>query len=330
MRRLSWITALASLLTAGIFVVVLRFESCSTNGAIHQASNPDDTKQHPVPADEPVPNVSLPLRSSVSITPGEDVLTPPASNETTITVGTTQPSPQQDPRTDASSESSTADNEPKRLPDSWTNSLGMEFVSVTDTAVLFSVCDTRVQDYQAFVAETHRSWRKRNFLQGPTHPAVNVSWYDTKDFCIWLTEREHQSGQLGPGARYRLPTELEWSIAACGGPSSSESSFPWGEQWPPVWGAGNYHQRLHVDSYPKTSPVGSFSKNRSGLFDMGGNVWQWCEHYPSNSRPDRPMRGGSWDDFHPKVLSCSMTTYSVPYTLAEQVGFRIVLVLDSP
>ena len=103
----------------------------------------------------------------------------------------------------------------------WVNSLGMKFVPVADTEVLFSVWDTRVQDFEAFVAETNMSsfgkdgWQQRGaawpgFSQGPTHPVVGVSWYDAKKFCEWLTRREQGSGMLPRGRVYRLPTDAEW------------------------------------------------------------------------------------------------------------------------
>ena len=112
----------------------------------------------------------------------------------------------------------------------WVNSLGMKFVPVAGTGVLFSVWDTRVQDFEAFVADTNydatggmtslgkdgweergATWRKPGFSQGPTHPVVGVSWNDAKKFCEWLTGREQGSGMLPRGRVYRLPTDAEWS-----------------------------------------------------------------------------------------------------------------------
>jgi hypothetical protein len=85
------------------------------------------------------------------------------------------------------------------------NSLGMKFVAVPGTNVLFSVWETRVKDYQAFCDATGRSWEKPRFQQTADNPAVNVSWEDAKAFCEWL------SGKEGKG--YRLPMDHEWSSA---------------------------------------------------------------------------------------------------------------------
>jgi formylglycine-generating enzyme required for sulfatase activity len=172
---------------------------------------------------------------------------------------------------------------------------------------LFSIWDTRVQDYQAFVNETHHHWIKPGFQQSETHPAVNVSWADAQEFCQWLTDRERRAGKLSDQQQYRLPTDAEWSAAA--GPTK----FPWGNQWPPPARAGNYSPSLNVDEYKFTSPTGTFPPNAAGLYDMGGNVWQWCQDWfreemnssegtaahpdPKNGRRntgERVVRGGSY------------------------------------
>jgi Sulfatase-modifying factor enzyme 1 len=97
------------------------------------------------------------------------------------------------------------------------NTLGMRFLSVPGTQVLFSIWDTRVQDYQVFARATSTDWPSPEFQQGPTHPAINVSWLDAKRFCEWLTGKERAEGKIRPDQEYRLPTDVEWSGRGFGG-----------------------------------------------------------------------------------------------------------------
>jgi len=207
-----------------------------------------------------------------------------------------------------------------------TNSLGMKFVPVPGTDLLFSIWDTRVQDYRAFVQETGRAWSKPSFPQGPDHPAVNVSWDDANAFCKWLSAKE--------GREYRLPTDAEWSLAA-GLPSEIGSTpkekdgaikkiYPWGDTWPPPKGVGNFDRSLMADSYDKTSPVGAFAENRFGLYDLSGNVWQWCEDWYDSSQRRRVLRGGAWNSCTQDILLSSFRYYSYPTDQYDNIGFRCV------
>jgi len=220
--------------------------------------------------------------------------------------------------------------------ETWTNSLGMKFVPVPGTSVLFSIWVTRVQDYQAFVTATGRAWKKPNFEQGPTHPAVRVSWDDAKAFCAWLTEKERSSGTLTATQEYRLPTDLEWSTAV--GLEKETGSirrehhmdiagvYPWGTQWPPPRGVGNYSAKLQVDDFDKTSPVGSFPANRFGLYDMGGNVWQSCEDFCAGQNSNHVKRGGSWRAYGlDNMLSSHCGRGIGREDIHGVIGFRVVL-----
>jgi len=216
----------------------------------------------------------------------------------------------------------------------WTNSLGMVFVPVAGTAVQFSIWDTRVQDYQVFVAATKRAWEKPSFAQGPTHPAVNVSWDDAKAFCAWLTEKEQRAGALNPTQTYRLPSDLEWSTAvglekeAGSTPKERDGKvadvYPWGTAWPPPRGAGNYARSMNVDDFDYTSPVGSFAANKFGLYDMGGNVWQRCEDSYNGRSGASVMRGGSWHVVGTLLLSSCRGRGNGHDSLGNY-GFRCVL-----
>jgi hypothetical protein len=222
------------------------------------------------------------------------------------------------------------------------NSLGMKFVPVAGTQALFSVWDTRVQDYEAFVNATGRTWEKPPFSQGPTHPAVVVSWDDAKAFCQWLTEKDRTTGVLGAEQEYRLPTDAEWSVAVGltqeSGTTPREKSgkasvkngkytgvYPWGEHWPPPKGVGNYSADLRVDDYKETSPVGSFGANTFGLYDMGGNVTQLCEDWFDENKNKRVLRGTSWFDYTPDGMLLSSRGGSLPYYRGITDGFRVVV-----
>jgi formylglycine-generating enzyme required for sulfatase activity len=222
----------------------------------------------------------------------------------------------------------------------FTNTLGMKFVSVPGTKVLFGVWDVRVQDYRAFAdadSGVVDGWKHPGFQQNvnlppycqqQTDPVVKVSWNDANAFCKWLSHKEAR--------QYRLPTDAEWSVAV--GLDQEEGSTPkekafgfknvysWGSQWPPPKGAGNYGTSLNVDNYLFTSPVGSFAANKFGLYDMGGNVWQWCGDWYDGDQTSRVMRGASWTgNYHTPELPLSCRGRAAPDGRANDVGFRVVL-----
>lgn len=217
----------------------------------------------------------------------------------------------------------------------WTNSLGQVFVPVPGTEVQFCIWDTRVQDYAAFAAATSRTVEKPPFAQGPTHPVVSVSWDDAQAFTKWLTEKERKEGKLTATQSYRLPKDWEWSVAAGLNEAREGASndkhekikgmYSWGAQWPPPRDAANVSTSLNVDDYEYTSPVGSFAPNRFGLYDMGGNVWQWCEDFSDGVSGLRVMRGGSWYDGDSGNLLSSYRRSYMAGLRDRRIGFRCVL-----
>ena len=221
----------------------------------------------------------------------------------------------------------------------FTNSLGMPFVPVPGTKVLFCMIETRRQDYAPF-AEANRgldlSWRNPGSAPGEDHPVVIVSWDDATAFCQWLSRKE--------GRSYRLPTDAEWSKAvglneSIGGTPADKSraspaGFPWGAEWPPPDGAGNYNDHHEAipdfsDGFKRTAPVGSFAANAIGIYDLGGNVWEWCEDWYDGEQKTRVLRGASWaSGYRGTLRSCCRIEYTSDIRDGS-IGFRLVLVPDS-
>lgn len=244
-------------------------------------------------------------------------------------------------------EISTPDQAPTTAPEagSATNSLGMKFAPVGD--VQFGVYLTTRKDFEGFAAATglkSEAWKNPGFKQAPEHPVVNVTWREAEAFCKWLTERERKAGLLKGGEIYRLPTDAEWS-KAIGLPVETGATpeerdmgvqdvYPWGNQWPPPPGAGNYAGEEtqteipipnYNDGFANTSPVGKFRANAFGLHDMGGNVWQWVSDFWNSENRAKTLRGGSWyNGAIPLSLLSSCRISSSPDTLHDTYGFRVV------
>jgi len=228
----------------------------------------------------------------------------------------------------------------------FTNTLGMKFVPVKGTEVAFCIWETRVKDYAAYAAANagvdagvDASWKNfgiAGFKQADTHPVVKVNWEDANAFCEWLTKKELAEGKITAGQKYRLPTDAEWSVAVGLGKEKGNTPeeksrgikdvYPWGKEWPPPVGAGNYPQSLKVDKFEYTSPAGSFAVNKLGLHDMGGNVWEWCEDKFSPTRTYRVLRGASWLNDYPDDLLSSIRLSDSPVRRNYYIGFRCVLV----
>lgn len=178
--------------------------------------------------------------------------------------------------------------------------------------------------------------------QGPSHPVEQVSWLDAMDFCRRLSENEQRAGRLPEGYVYRLPTQAEWEYAARAG---TQTPFSWGSVADGTRGnfSGHYPRQAAtgatgVREVYGTVPVGSYQPNPWGLYDVHGNVREWCldfysERYPrervvdwveSAAAPGRPVRGGGWQDPAVRCRSASRDRMNAS-TVSDAVGFRVVL-----
>lgn len=185
------------------------------------------------------------------------------------------------------------------------------------------------------------SWRNPGFAQGDDHPVVNVTWNDALAMSRWLGEKE--------GVKYRLPTEAEWEYAARAG---TKTRYYSGNDVKTLLKVANLFdadakknwQKWEVytleghDGFEFTAPVGSFAPNAFGLYDIHGNVWEWCadwydENYYSRSPLNDPAgpesgnvrvrRGGSWHTWSLYVRS-SYRNWNSPSTRYTLVGIRLL------
>ncbi|MCS1407880.1 MAG: hypothetical protein M2R45_01041 [Verrucomicrobia subdivision 3 bacterium] len=168
-----------------------------------------------------------------------------------------------------------------------------------------------------------------------------MNWSEADAFCQWLTQRERRRQLLKPEQQYRLPRDTEWSVAVTEPVLLSDDAeagavrYPWG-LWPPKGPVGNYERildgegkeiKVMRDPFDALAPAGSFPANWFGVFNLGGNVWEWCES-PEGDHPDgRVIRGGSWKETD---LARTASEFSETIESAGQrddLGFRVVLAL---
>jgi len=180
------------------------------------------------------------------------------------------------------------------------------------------------------------------------YPVVGVDWFASRKFSEWRTNylndwRVNQMG-LPEMPRFRLPSEAEWEYAARGGRDMGK--YPWGNPYirnskgcmlanfKP--GRGNYYD----DGFMYTSPVASYFSNDFGLYDMAGNVSEWCEdaysevympvvwdmnpEYKSDTETRKVIRGGSWKDVA-YYLETGTRTFEFQDTTKSYIGFRCVM-----
>ncbi len=242
-----------------------------------------------------------------------------------------------------------------------------EFKNIKAGSIVFTPPDEdipveRLKAHNAFLAwwkyVPGASWR---FPEGPQkegvksrakHPVVHIAWYDAQEYCKWLTRKT--------GIKHRLPTEAEWEYAARGGLKGKE--YAWGDEQEPegqmmanIWQGRFPKENTKKDGYYTTAPVGKFPPNGYGLFDVGGNVWEWCSdwympNYYRNSPVSNPkgpnesydpnepgqwkrvQRSGSFlcTDLYCGAFRPSRRMKTTPDTGMSHAGFRVVAEAPAP
>ena len=183
----------------------------------------------------------------------------------------------------------------------------------------YSIGETEVtQELWTAVMGNNPSYSPDN----PRYPVEEVSWYDCQAFILKLNEMT--------GRQFRLPTEAEWEFAARGGNKSQGYKYAGSNTYYEVmWCAHNFHHG--------TEEVASKAPNELGLYDMSGNVWEWCQDYYGNysseaqTNPiceeiaiERVRRGGGWSSW-PEYCRVSYRSGEYPRLTTNIVGMRLAL-----
>ena len=219
----------------------------------------------------------------------------------------------------------------------FTNSVGMKLVPVPGTAISMSTTETTLAQWQA-------AGLPGGAGEGSNHPVSRgVSWDDAQRYCRWLSRKE--------GRRYRLPTDHEWSCAVGIGhlenplntPMQKDGAiknvFPWGSGRPSgragnyrgeearnanSWGSNTSCIAGYNDAYVNTAPVGSYAANKLGIYDLGGNVWEWCQDQYGSGSSARVLRGASYFIAESVGLLSSGRSDLTPDNRYSSYGFRVV------
>ena len=173
-----------------------------------------------------------------------------------------------------------------------------------------------------------------------------MNYDDAQLFCAWLGKKE--------GRTYRLPSDEEWSYAVGIGKKEKRTKnstpqsltnqvrdeYPWGGSYPPKTAelAGNYSDATaktqnpdvnivagYSDGFSGTAPVMSFKPNKLGIYDMGGNAFEWCLDWWNAEQKDRTVRGGCYSLAGDGDLLSACRVQSGAATRGTNTGFRIVL-----
>lgn len=227
--------------------------------------------------------------------------------------------------------------------------------------------------YRRFFPRHQAKWAGTNYvIDADSLPVVKVSWHQATEFCAFVNHSEKKAGRLPYGYEYRLPTEAEWEYACRAG---TESYFYWGDGYDDAAAefANTFDkktantdgtlwtERIYMvddDGRRVSAPAGSYRPNAFGLYDMSGNVWEWCydwydpaayrrlgtsapiQNQPVMNRirkkrsfdsdtyyietPAKVIRGGSWGN-HLSDCRSAARDFIEPAALNTGIGFRLVL-----
>ena len=183
------------------------------------------------------------------------------------------------------------------------------------------VYEVTQQQWQAVMHENPAVFQV--FNSSPSHPVEYITWEQAQEFIARLNEME-----IG---NFRLPTEAEWEYACRAG---TTTSYYWGDEMAPN-GSSEYTW-ANSRSFARTHPVGLKKPNSWGLYDMSGNVWEWCQDwyasYKSEPQTDpvgptegslKVFRGGSWFDFYEAHRSANRHKHA-PSEAYTAIGMRLI------
>ena len=191
----------------------------------------------------------------------------------------------------------------------------MVAIPPSDTTEHFWMDTTEVTvgQFKKFLAESDHQFSgdlwKDIYQVSPTddYPMVYVSWHDATAYAKW--------------AGKRLPTQAEWEFAARGGLVGKK--YSWGDDKGLARDYANYQGTDGKDKWRYTAPVGSFKPNGYGLYDMAGNVWEWCQDWYDSGQDQKVLLGGSWF-YNTYYLRLANPTSYHPDIRTYRYGFRCV------
>ena len=175
-------------------------------------------------------------------------------------------------------------------------------------------------------------WKGKDFVQADKDcPAIYVQWNDATEFCQKLTATEHKNGKLPEAKSYRLPTEAEWEYACRAG---TETAFSFGDDESKLGEYGWFNGNTSKVNEPYAHSVGLKKPNPWGLYDMHGNVFEWCSDWYDgkllggtdpvgpNGGSSRVNRGSGWRGY-PGYYRSAYRYNDNPLSRSYDLGFRV-------